>query len=273
MATIKQLRVVAEEMIDVMNLQDNEGAPLAIDKKVTEQELTAFIKKAIDMIDGDEFSVETQEIIDEIMSSAPEKSTAKTGKKPTKKEPDPEPEDETDSLIEEIEDSTSLKDLISIAKENEEFKSLAKKLATYKKVDALRADMLAILESEPEPEEPEFEEVPKPKGSSKSVKKEPEPEPAVKKSKEKEAPDAPKKPRGFQKKEGPGVITTIVDCIEKAGKKGITKDAILEKLVEVFPDKPETSMKNTINVQVPSRISKERFPVEKLENGAYRKKA
>ena len=69
----------------------------------------------------------------------------------------------------------------------------------------------------------------------------------------------------------PGIIATIVSLIEKSGKKGITKDAILAELKEQFPDRDEASMKNTINVQVPARIGKEKFPVSKLEGGLYYK--
>ena len=69
----------------------------------------------------------------------------------------------------------------------------------------------------------------------------------------------------------PGIISTIVQLIEKAGKEGITKEAILAGLVKEFPEREAKSMKNTINVQVPARINKERFKVENLGNGLYRK--
>ncbi len=68
-----------------------------------------------------------------------------------------------------------------------------------------------------------------------------------------------------------GVIATIVNCIEKAGKKGISKEEILAVLVEAFPDRPADSMKNTINVQVPNRITKERWPVSVVTAGFYKK--
>lgn len=69
----------------------------------------------------------------------------------------------------------------------------------------------------------------------------------------------------------PGVIATIVSLVEKSGKKGISKEEVLEVLKEQFPEREEKSMKNTINVQIPNRISKERFElVEK--NGRYSKK-
>jgi hypothetical protein len=86
----------------------------------------------------------------------------------------------------------------------------------------------------------------------------------------------PQKPAGAKKEKkpkGPGVISTIVGCIEGAGKDGVTKDEILAELIKTFPDREEKSMKNTVNVQVPNRINKEKFPIEKLEDGKYRKAA
>lgn len=69
----------------------------------------------------------------------------------------------------------------------------------------------------------------------------------------------------------PGVIATIVRVIEDSGDKGVSKEEILDELVKVFPDRSRRSMGNTVNVQVPTRINKERFPLEKLEDGRFRK--
>ena len=85
------------------------------------------------------------------------------------------------------------------------------------------------------------------------------------KGKEKEATKGTGKARA-------GVIKTIEELIKRAGKKGITKQQILEELIKRFPERDSKSMKNTIGVQVPSRISKEKFELERLENGAYRVK-
>ncbi|MBN2829091.1 MAG: hypothetical protein JXR56_02090 [Candidatus Cloacimonetes bacterium] len=69
---------------------------------------------------------------------------------------------------------------------------------------------------------------------------------------------------------GPGVIGTIFTLVSESGKTGISKADILAKLVEMFPDRSEDSMKNTINVQVPSRLSREHnIKIEKLENGNF----
>jgi hypothetical protein len=85
------------------------------------------------------------------------------------------------------------------------------------------------------------------------------------KGKEKEATKGTGKARA-------GVIKTIEELIKRAGKKGITKQQILEELIKRFPERDSKSMKNTIGVQVPARISKEKFELERLENGAYRVK-
>lgn len=73
------------------------------------------------------------------------------------------------------------------------------------------------------------------------------------------------------KKKGTGVIASIAKLVEDAPKKGISKEDILKALVKAFPEREKDSMSKTINVQVPSRISKERFEVKSLGNGKYRK--
>jgi hypothetical protein len=62
-----------------------------------------------------------------------------------------------------------------------------------------------------------------------------------------------------------------VSIIEGAGKKGVNKKEILEQLVELFPDRSEKSMGTPIQVQVPGRISKEKWPVKWLEGGRFAK--
>ena len=84
-------------------------------------------------------------------------------------------------------------------------------------------------------------------------------------------PEKPEKPKKVEKSEKKGVIKTIAFLIENAGNKGISKNVILDNLVQIFPDRKKTSMKNTINAQLPTRISKTYFKVEKMENGNYKK--
>jgi len=56
----------------------------------------------------------------------------------------------------------------------------------------------------------------------------------------------------------PGVISSIFDLIEKSGKVGVLKTEILASLVTRFPDRTSDGMQKTINVQLPSRMSKEK---------------
>lgn len=71
-------------------------------------------------------------------------------------------------------------------------------------------------------------------------------------------------------KKGHGVISTIFTLVSDSGKTGISKADILAKLVEMFPDRAEDGMEKTINVQLPSRMSKERgVTIKKLETGNF----
>jgi len=54
--------------------------------------------------------------------------------------------------------------------------------------------------------------------------------------------------KGFK---GIGIIATIVETIQKAGKAGITHDEIHAVLVKKFPERAADSMKNTVKLQVP----------------------
>lgn len=133
------------------------------------------------------------------------------------------------------------------------------------KTDKFSKKTVAVLE---ELAEPEDKQEPAPERSSKkaadeSADKEKEQESASKKK--------GKKPEKAGEPGKPGIIATIAKLIEDSGKKGVTKDEILETLKEEFPDRNEQSMKNTINVQVPARINKEKFALKKLEGNRYAK--
>ena len=67
-----------------------------------------------------------------------------------------------------------------------------------------------------------------------------------------------------------GVIATIVSLVEKAPEEGITKKEILGELVRQFPDREEKALRNTVNSQVPWRINKQRFPLQKVGKAAFR---
>lgn len=77
---------------------------------------------------------------------------------------------------------------------------------------------------------------------------------------------APKKEKTEKAPKGPGVIKSIVAAIKDDGP--ITKEEILAKLVELFPDRDAEAMKKTINIQVPNRINKEQdFTIENSDKG------
>lgn len=67
-----------------------------------------------------------------------------------------------------------------------------------------------------------------------------------------------------------GIIDTILTTLRKAtSKKPVTKKDILEVLTEKFPDREESGMKATINVQVPGRLNSRGFSVQKNEKGYW----
>jgi len=89
-----------------------------------------------------------------------------------------------------------------------------------------------------------------------------------------EAKNALRKLTGKGKKssepKGPGVISTIFTLVSGSGKKGISKKAILDKLIELFPERASEGMEKTINVQLPGRMSKEKkVSIVKLETDCF----
>ena len=73
-----------------------------------------------------------------------------------------------------------------------------------------------------------------------------------------------------KKPKGPGIISTIIEVIEDAKKKGITKDAILDVLEERFPDRQRDAMARTVGVQLGGRLKKEKglnIKSKVVENG------
>lgn len=134
-----------------------------------------------------------------------------------------------------------------------------------------------------EEEDDEEEEEAKPAKKSKKAAKpaadeddeedeEEEDEKPAKKSKPKKGEKpAAKADKKAAKPKGKGVIDVIRDVLVAASeKKPVTKDAIVEKLEDVFPDRETDAMKGTVNVQVPSRIGRERgITVHKNEKGYW----
>ncbi len=237
MKTLKNLKLAAKELNQEFGLK-----PAIKVVGVKEENLVAAVKEACELID-----LETDEFTEETVKTL--KAYSLWPGQDADEQADEEPEEVAamtdDELIDEIkaamkmEPSDGLKVLKSFVKEFEEFKPLRKKAAGKFSTGELGNEMLVLLDEEPV-EEPK---------------------------------DKKGKPEKSEKNKKPGVIATIAGAIESAGKAGISKEGILDILVEKFPERAKDSMQKTINVQVPNRITTERFPVVKLKNGNFVKKA
>lgn len=248
---LDQLAAAAEDLNEVLGLEP----PIETDG-VTKSNLESKITEAAGLLaEEDEITKGTRAIIDSLTEQ---------------KEPEEEEEEETAKAekmegptLEEVIQSSKRGQLKKLIKSEPEFESLRDRLDEFRGASSMRKAMLKILKfaryfeiSFGDPKEAVAEEAPKAHAS--------------KPEKPKAANKAPTKEK-TNKQKRPGVIASIVEAIENAGEKGISKESILKILVKKFPDRQEKSMKNTINIQVPNRISKERFKVERLKNGNYRK--
>lgn len=243
MADVKRSDLVnaAKTLNDLLGLEPE------IDVKAKPPELTEKLKTAAGMLEPEDALPddvkETLIAIEAIEGEEPEKTEPEQEEKP-KEEKTETPED----LVGLIEGTAKLAALKKIVNDfADQFGNLCDKLDEYKGLagpKALKADMLTALGAD---------------GSSDKKDKEPKPKKDAK----------GEGTRSASKGKKPGIINTIVETIEKSGKKGVTKDEILNALKETFPDRDEKSMKNTINVQVPNRITKEKFKVVKTEDGRY----
>lgn len=123
----------------------------------------------------------------------------------------------------------------------------------------------AAKDEEEEDEEPAPKKKAKPAADEDDEEEDEDAKPAKKKAaaaddddeEEEEAPKkkgkAPPKSAGGEGK--PGVIATIVNTLKAATEdKPVTKKKILKVLVAAFPDRDESSMQKTVNVQVPNRV-------------------
>jgi hypothetical protein len=235
-----------------------------------EDELTASTQKVIDALEADSEEdaeldetdeAEINDVDDEPPVTTPAPKSQKTppapaAKKGAKKENVPTPQ-------ELIQAAKSREELVTLLNTYTDLKPLRTAHRNYKSSADLKQVMIAMLNGELKAEEVI--------GAAKEVGKK-------NAAAEKKTPAAKKqsssspKVKGTPVTKGKGVIATIVESIENAGKKGITKAEILEVLVKEFPEKSADSMKNTINVQVPCRISKERWSVGVTPDGHYYKK-
>lgn len=247
--TKTELKKVAKEFNEQMGLEP----PILLDLKVS-----ALKEKCIEAagqidLEQDEYSDEVWEILGALgCDPRVEDSDEDAGEEEPPEEADNIVEGEdADEAVEEAMEDTLVEDF-KAAKKLKELKEVAEAWECFEKLDLdsyaglqgpkkLRAAMLDCMPDE--------------------VREQVEPKPAAKV-------DKPAKEKKTKAPKGPGVIATIATAIEEAGENGISKDEILEKLVVAFPDREADRMKKTINVQVPARISKEKFKVG-VENGRY----
>lgn len=252
--TKTELKKVAKEFNEQMGLEP----PILLD--LTVKALKAKCIEAAAQIDleQDEYSDEVWEILGALGCDPRVEVSNEDTDQPDDEPGDAQDKDETvvegedaDAAVEEAMEDTLVEDF-KAAKKLAELKELAQEWECFEKLDLdsyaglqgpkkLRAAMLDCMPDE--------------------LREQIEPKPVEKTAK-------PAKEKKVKASKSPGVIATIATAIEDAGENGISKEEILEKLVTAFPDREADRMKKTINVQVPTRISKEKFKV-RVENGRY----
>lgn len=250
----KQILAAAEELNEYLfDPKDTDVIPTDPDDMEAVKEK---ILEAADLLtekDDGKISDATMEVIEYLRDGEGENGDGEDEKGEGE---DPDEKGEENDLFDAVDSAKTLKDLKTIAKAHKDiFKGL--KIDDYEKANDLRDEMLDMIESK----------------EKKAPTKEKEKKNPEKKEKKETGSRQGKSPAIAKAGEPgkPGIIATIVDLVAKSGKKGISKAEILESLKEDFPDRSEQSMKNTINVQVPARINKERFKVVKVGEDRYAK--
>jgi len=174
-----------------------------------------------------------------------------------------------DTLVQEINDAERIKDLKDIAKSNDEFKAIRGTLNSFKEMDDLRGEMLAILDG-PAEEAPEVKA---------EAEKEKAAEPAyVKKGNEKKG--EPKATMKIVPKDKPekkaGIKSTmnrsesVMQTIRKLCKKGATMQEIMDESDKVFVEAGGKSNPTATNVNRYSIQALVAFDVLSLNAGKYK---
>lgn len=225
MISEKQLRIAAKELIeDVCALRDEKTKkPIVINSEMSIEDITTLFRSAIPLIEPtDKFTETTKAVIDEMSKNGTEEKE--------EKEEVPEPEL---SLVEEIETSTTLKELKAIALVEDSFKSIKGKLSSYKKADDLREAMLELLKDEEEEAQKKAEELHKKNIGDAPVRT------GKGKSSDEAKEEEPKEEKKEKKPSDPGKKTSLTEKIEfftpliKSGK--YTQKDLVELAVKQFP--------------------------------------
>jgi len=267
---MKQLVITAKEMNSVMALDpkikiigiSKEDLEEAIQLNAEEIRWEAGVDEDGDPYEADNFSEDSLLVLDSLGVGNPESKKKANKKKVTKEDEIDDAENEEVVVKTRAEKSVAKATKKAPEPEPEEDEDLPTRLASAKKMDDLNEIIVDFPDVFTKKVVKGFAELKNPILLKKAMKEAAGIAPAEK----------VEKPKGPKKEAGPGIIKTIISLIEKAGKKGISKETILAELIEAFPDREEKSMKNTINVQVPARISKEKFELGKTEDGKYFKK-
>ena len=261
MANEKQLRKAAAELNSVLF---ETGDEQAIDIKASVKVLIEAIKEAASLLTpDDDISEVTQAVIDELVPPTPKKGKVGKAKPPVEEDEDEdegEPEDEEEKdLKAQVEDAEKLADLKILVKENKEFKTLKADLASYKKADDLRDDMLAILEEEEEEDIPEKlhkKNIAKKKVNSKEDEDEDEEETP----KKKRAGGPPKGVKPSFKKEG-----SMAQFMDETVKEGGTWEEIFAVISKEAKKRGVKTTLSTIKAHTKFRLSKDAKFLGKLK--------
>lgn len=208
--------------------------------KPEDKESKSLLKKILATLEaGGEVAVEDDDAEEAPAAKKGKKEAAKPAKGKKSKAKEEEPEDEDEEADDESEDDEEASD----EEESEDEETEEEE------------------ESDEEEEEDDEDEKPAKKSKAKGKK-------AAKGDKTK------KDGTNFKRAGGPdgvGVIGSILEFMTEASKdKPIDKKGLLAKLVKRFPDRDESSMKATINAQVPNRIAKEKkVTVKTNDEGGY----
>ena len=149
MATERQLKECALEMIKVMNLQDgpaDDKHPIVFPETATSKDFAEVIKTAIQWIEPqDKFTYETKDTIREISGGMKDVTL-----------PDWVDEQEKPStplsLEQEIDSIESFKELKNLATVEPQFKPIRGRLSSYKNIDDLKEEMIWILKGDKVPD-------------------------------------------------------------------------------------------------------------------------
>lgn len=247
----------------------------------------------------DELSDEQSELLDQLLACdvsditillepvAEEEAPApkKKNKKAPKPAPEPEPEDEEEEEDDEEPEDEDEEEEEEDEEEPEEVpapKKSSKKAKAEKSYTVVVGDYVHVKDGEGDEYDGQVTEVFPKNASVKDLATDEEWEvmdncmtklakaPKVKKEKKPARPSDPAKKPVKKEKGKPGVIASILELLQKGTeKKPASKDSIIAELKTRFPERSEESMRATINVQIPSRISKEKGVTVKSNDKGY----